>query len=99
MTTATRDVVHQWLEDAGGAMGGDATQRRDALLELEAAIYERIEEPGRAIKVLERLAKTPAGDPQHIIDLGDRYYQAGKLKRARDTWARIRTIVQFRWSS
>ena len=55
-----------------------------------------IEEPERAIKVFERLAKTPAGDPQYIIDLGDRYFQAGKLKRAKDTWARIRSVVRNR---
>jgi hypothetical protein len=65
MTTATRDAVHQWLEEAGGAMGGDATQRRDALLELESAIYERIEE------------RTVDGEQEHdatravLVDMGD----------------------------
>ena len=44
MTSATRDAVHEWLEEAAGAMGGDAFQRREALRELESAIHERIDE-------------------------------------------------------
>jgi len=44
MSGATKDAVHEWLDEAAGAMGGDAAQRREALLELESAIYERIDE-------------------------------------------------------
>ena len=35
-------------------------------------------------------------DPQHIVDLGDRYYQAGDKKKALETWARIKVVVPNR---
>lgn len=65
MTRGTREAVQDWLEQAGGAMGGDAAQRREALLELESAIYERIDE------------RTVAGEQEHeaaeavLTGLGD----------------------------
>ena len=48
MTRATEDVIHQWIEEAGAAMGGDVAERREALLELESTIYEKVEEQTRA---------------------------------------------------
>ena len=44
MTRATNDSVHQWIEEAGAAMGGDTSARREALLELESSIYDQIDE-------------------------------------------------------
>ncbi len=64
-----------------------------------ADFYERIEEQDRAVKVLERLAKLPQGDPQYLIDLGDRYFQQGDRKKAEATWARIRTMIPNRASA
>src|SRR5690606_26665627 len=69
------------------------TAREGDILAAVADFYERIEEPERAVKVLERLANLPQGDPQYLIDLGDRYFQAGDKKKAEATWARIRTVV------
>ncbi|MFQ5843989.1 MAG: hypothetical protein ACE5JG_03285 [Planctomycetota bacterium] len=39
--------VRRWLDEASTAMGGDARSRRDALLELETTILERVEERTR----------------------------------------------------
>ena len=61
-----------------------------------ADFYERLEEKDRALKVLQRLAGMAGGDPSHVIDLGDRYFQAGNKKKALETWARIKTIVPSR---
>ncbi len=46
MSTATvaRETVQRWLDEAGAAMGGDPGRRRDALLELETTIWERLDE-------------------------------------------------------
>ena len=44
MSPATNDAIHKWIDEAGAAMGGDATERKEALLELESTIYERLEE-------------------------------------------------------
>jgi hypothetical protein len=47
MTRATQESVHRWIEEAAGSMGGDARERREALLELESTIYEKIEDRTR----------------------------------------------------
>lgn len=44
MKHEVQDEVHRWLDEAAQAMGGSAEQRRDALLELESTIYDRIDE-------------------------------------------------------
>lgn len=72
------------------------TAREGDILAAIADFYERIEEQDRAVKVLERLAKLPQGDPQYLIDLGDRYFQQGDKAKAEATWARIRTVVPTR---
>ncbi|NUO55003.1 MAG: tetratricopeptide repeat protein [Polyangiaceae bacterium] len=62
-----------------------------------ADFYERMEEKEKAMALLQRLAGTGGGgDPTFLIDLGDRYYQAGDKKKALDTWARVRTLVPGR---
>lgn len=68
----------------------------DEILAAVADFYERVEEKDRALKVLQKLAAGGGGDPSHLIDLGDRYYQAGDKKKALETWARIKTMVPNR---
>ncbi len=68
----------------------------DEVLASIADFYERVEEKDRALKVLQKLAAGGGGDPTHLVDLGDRYYQAGDKKRALETWARIKTLVPNR---
>ena len=76
-------------------MVGDLESRAkdDDVLAAVSDFYERVEEKDRALKVLQKLAGSSGGDPSHIIDLGDRYYQAGDKKKALDTWARIKIVV------
>lgn len=74
----------------------DARSHDDEVLASVADFYERIEEKDKALKVLQRLAGSGGGDPSHLVDLGDRYYQAGDKKKALETWARISTAVQNR---
>ena len=33
---------------------------------------------------------------RHLVDLGDRYFQAGDKKKALETWARIKQVVPNR---
>ncbi len=68
------------------------------ILAAVADFYERVEEKDRALKVLQKLAASGGGggDPSHVIDLGDRYFQAGDKKKALETWARIKTLVPNR---
>ena len=69
MTGATEDKVQRWLDEAATAMGGKPEGRRDALLELEATILDKVDErtragqvPAEAVKdVLEAL-----GDPAEV---------------------------------
>ena len=61
-----------------------------------ADFYERVEEKDKAMRVLQKLAQSGGGDPSHLIDLGDRYFQAGDKKKALETWARIKTMVPNR---
>ncbi len=69
MTHHGKETVHRWLEEAGMAMSGEARQRRDALLELETVIYDRVDEcvgegriPAEAVQdVLDAL-----GDPAEV---------------------------------
>ena len=44
MSADVKEKLQRWLDEASTAMGGDATERRDALLELETTILERIDE-------------------------------------------------------
>ena len=66
------------------------------ILAAVADFYERIEEKDKAMRVLQKLAQSGGGDPSHLIDLGDRYFQAGDKKKALETWARIKTMVPNR---
>ncbi|HVY48211.1 MAG TPA: tetratricopeptide repeat protein, partial [Minicystis sp.] len=66
------------------------------ILTAVADFYERVEEKDRALKVLQKLAAAGGGDPSHLVDLGDRYFQAGDKKKALETWARIKTVVPNR---
>jgi tetratricopeptide (TPR) repeat protein len=70
--------------------------REDDVLAAVADFYERVEEKEKAMAVLQRLANSTGGDPTFLVDLGDRYYQAGDKKRALDTWAKVRTLVPGR---
>ncbi len=74
----------------------EARSREDEVLAAVADFYERVEEKDKALKVLQRLAGSGGGDPSHLVDLGDRYYQAGDKKKALETWARIRAAVPNR---
>jgi hypothetical protein len=44
MSGTVTESVHQWLDEAATAMGGDPRRRSDVLLELETTIYDRLEE-------------------------------------------------------
>ena len=44
MSADVKEKLQRWLDEASTAMGGDASERRDALLELETTILERIDE-------------------------------------------------------
>ena len=68
----------------------------DEILAAVADFYERVEEKDKAMRVLQKLASSGGGDPSHLIDLGDRYFQAGDKKKALETWARIKTMVPNR---
>ena len=68
----------------------------DEILAAIADFYERVEEKDKAMRVLQKLASGGGGDPSHLIDLGDRYFQAGDKKKALETWARIKTMVPNR---
>jgi cellulose synthase operon protein C len=68
----------------------------DEVLAAVADFYERVEEKDKAMRVLQKLAQSGGGDPSHLIDLGDRYFQAGDKKKALETWARIKTMVPNR---
>ena len=70
--------------------------REDDVLAAVADFYERVEEKDKAMAVLQRLANSTGGDPTFLVDLGDRYYQAGDKKKALDTWAKVRTVVPNR---
>ncbi|MEO7331221.1 MAG: tetratricopeptide repeat protein, partial [Minicystis sp.] len=74
----------------------EARSHDDEILASVADFYERVEEKDRALKVLQKLAAGGGGDPSHLIDLGDRYYQAGDKKKALETWARIKSVVPNR---
>lgn len=62
------------------------------LLVTVADFYERVEEKEKALKVLQKLAGTGT-DPRHLIDLGDRYFQAGDKKKALEVWARLKIVI------
>jgi len=67
MTQSTRDTVHLWIEEAAGSMGGQATERREALLELESTIYEKIDERTASGEAEEQAAHSvlqSLGDPR-----------------------------------
>jgi tetratricopeptide (TPR) repeat protein/HEAT repeat protein len=68
----------------------------DEVLAAVADFYERVEEKDKAMRVLQKLAQSGGGDPSHLVDLGDRYFQAGDKKKALETWARIKTMVPNR---
>ncbi|MFO0552008.1 MAG: HEAT repeat domain-containing protein [Polyangiaceae bacterium] len=72
----------------------ESRAQEDDVLAAIADFYERVEEKDKAMAVLQRLATSTGSDPTFLVELGDRYYQAGDKKKALDTWARIKVIVQ-----
>jgi len=69
MTHSTRDTVHHWIEEAAGSMGGQATERREALMELESTIYEKIDErtaQGETEDEATRSVLDSLGDPRAL---------------------------------
>ncbi|MBL0195548.1 MAG: hypothetical protein IPQ09_15225 [Myxococcales bacterium] len=46
------------------------------------------------MKVLQRLAHVSTGDPGHLVDLGDRYFQDGNQALAIQTWKRILAVIR-----
>src|SRR5580658_482995 len=69
----------------------------DEILSRVADFYARIGEKERSLRVLQRLAQSGAsGDPGHLVDLGDRYFQDGNAPLAVQTWKRILLVVQPR---
>lgn len=70
--------------------------RDEDVLAAVADFYERVDEKEKALKVLQKLAGSAGGDPSHLVDLGDRYFQAGDKKRALETWARIKVVIPNR---
>ncbi len=66
----------------------------EEILARVADFYSRIGEQERSLKVLQRLAQGNAsGDPGHLVDLGDRYFQDGNVPLAVQTWKRILAAV------
>ena len=78
-------AVQKWLDEADTAMAGDAERRQDVLLELETAIYDRVEErtrkgelPGQAVEVVLR----DIGNPGKV---GNSYLPERPLLAPHDT--------------
>ena len=46
--------------------------------------------------MLARVSTLAPGDPSHLVDLGDRYFQQGDKKKALEIWGRIKTVVPNR---
>ena len=62
-----------------------------------ADFYARIGESERSLKVLAApRADRRSGDPAHLVDLGDHYFQDGNTPLAVQTWKRILVVVQPR---
>lgn len=70
--------------------GDDQTQA--ALVDF----YERVGEPKRALALLEKLARSTSSDHLHLVELGNRYYDQGKVDQAKQLWRRILLIVPNR---
>jgi len=69
MRQPVQDQVQLWLDAAATAMGGEPRGRRDALLELEATILDRVEERTRTGQVPEEAVKDvleALGDPAEV---------------------------------
>jgi len=69
MTQPVQDKVQRWLDEAATAMGGEPRGRRDALLELEATILDRVEERTRTGQVPEEAIQDvldALGDPAEV---------------------------------
>jgi cellulose synthase operon protein C len=54
--------------------------------------YERIGEPQKAQALLERVAAL-TNDPEHLIELGGRYFAAGDETKATATWKRVLELL------
>jgi hypothetical protein len=69
MTKQVKETVGRWLDEAATAMGGDRRSRRDALLELETAIYDRVEERTQAGQIPDEAVQDvldALGDPAEV---------------------------------
>ena len=77
------------VTDLEGRASGD-----EEILARVADFYARIGESERSLRVLQHLAsRGGTADPGHLIDLGDRYFQDGKVPLAVQTWKSILTAV------
>jgi hypothetical protein len=69
MTEGVEQKVQRWLDEAATAMGGRPEGRRDALLELEATIFDRVDEKTREGKLPEEAVEdvlNALGDPAEV---------------------------------
>jgi tetratricopeptide (TPR) repeat protein len=57
-----------------------------------AELYERWNEPKRAIGEYAAIAALEPGEPEHALVLGDAYWRAGDKDKARAAWQRLATI-------
>ena len=65
MSNRVSEPVHRWLDEAGTAMGGRPSERRDVLMELETTILDNIDE-----RVAE--GQVPTDAVQDVLDaMGD----------------------------
>jgi cellulose synthase operon protein C len=65
----------------------------EEILSRLADFYGRIGENDKSVATLTRLSQLNVNDPSHIVDLGSRYFQDGKVPLAIQTWKRILTVV------
>ncbi|HEX5136833.1 MAG TPA: hypothetical protein VFY93_07675 [Planctomycetota bacterium] len=69
MTEGVEQRVQRWLDEAATAMGGRPEGRRDALLELEATIFDRVDEKTREGKLPDEAVEdvlNALGDPAEV---------------------------------
>jgi tetratricopeptide (TPR) repeat protein/HEAT repeat protein len=69
----------------------------EEVLSRVADFYSHMGESDRSLRTLQRLAaRHGSDDPEHIADLGDRYFQDGKQALAVQTWKGILSAVEPR---
>jgi tetratricopeptide (TPR) repeat protein len=69
----------------------------DEVLSRVAELYAHMGDDARSLRVLQKLAdRGGASDPGPLVDLGDRYFQDGKVPMAVATWKRMLTTIHPR---